>query len=64
MFIDEKTYGRTTLIIYDEFYDSCGSDIHVDLMKEKDWKRTRFVSGGEHSPDSAKRAKLRAKRKK
>jgi hypothetical protein len=31
---------------------------------EKDWERTKFVSGGPTPPDKAKRAKLRAKRKK
>lgn len=31
---------------------------------EKDWERTRFISGPETPPSDAKRAKLRAKRKK
>jgi hypothetical protein len=31
---------------------------------EKDWEQTRFVSRADNPPSEAKRAKLRAKRKK
>ena len=37
--------------------------LYIDTVPEKDWKQTKFVSGGMSSPSDAKRAKLRAKRK-
>jgi hypothetical protein len=36
---------------------------YIDTVPEKDWKQTKFVSGGMSTPSDAKRAKLRAKRK-
>jgi hypothetical protein len=37
--------------------------LYIDTVPEKDWKQTKFVSGGMSTPSDAKRAKLRAKRK-
>jgi hypothetical protein len=40
-------------------------DIYIDVARDvPDWKQTTFVAGPPTPPNAAKRAKLRAKRKK
>jgi hypothetical protein len=56
----QRIYGITCdIIILDEL-----GDFNLFKQVTPDWKQTTFVSGPPTPPDAAKRAKLRAKRKK
>jgi len=54
-------YGKKCDLI---FVDDFGYDYEFPEPKEKDWNRTKFVSGPDIPPSNSKREKLRAKRKK
>ena len=66
-FVDDRIRGITPdFVIMDDIepYEIWNGIAKPDQRDQHDWKRTKFVSGGECKPDKAKRAKLRAKRKK
>jgi hypothetical protein len=56
----QRIYGITCDIVW---LDEVG-DFKLFKHVTTDWKQTTFVSGPPTPPDDAKRAKLRAKRKK